>query len=233
MLSRAFVAFLLAAAALGYLFPLGMLPAISQLKPEMLAGIEGGNALGKPAGTLLITEFADFECPACAMQEDAMDRLWGAFPDRIRISFRHRPLKSLHPHARPAAIAAQCAAEQNRFWETKRLLFANQNRLGEILANPVLPTIPPADADKYVLCVKTSAGDVEVKNDIQQADRLDLHMTPALVVGDKLIQGVATYPRLALIVKRELAARNMLGPQQARTTSQSGCGSVIEHACAE
>jgi protein-disulfide isomerase len=228
------MSFLLASAAFIYLFPFGAIPPIVELEPKALESLEGTNILGRRSGTLLITEFADFECPACAMQDETMEKLWGTYPNSIRYSFRHMPLKSLHPHAQAAALASQCAAEQGRFWETKRLLFANYNQLKEILSHRVLPTIPPSDAEKYGQCVDTKSAWSEVSKDIQQAKRLGLRATPSIVVGNKLIAGMISYPRLALLVKHELDARNLLGSQQANTKTEAGCGSLpATGGCAE
>jgi predicted DsbA family dithiol-disulfide isomerase len=225
-------AFLLASAAFCYLFPFGYIPPIAELQPEALERLEGPNVLGRASGTLLITEFADFECPACAMQDEAVDKLWGTYPDRIRYTFRHMPLTKLHPNARAAALASQCAAQHGKFWETKRLLFANQNRLGTILSLPVLPTIAAADAGQYSACMESNAAWPEIEKDMQQAKALKLRATPSIVIGNKLIQGMITYPRLALIVRHELAARNLLGPQHASSKPDEGCGSaLVTHAC--
>ena len=132
-----------AGVAYSYLFVYGGIPNIVELPTAELAGMEGVNVLGGPSGTLPVTEFADFECGPCATQDVVMDRLWGTYSDRIRYSFRHFP-KVRHPHAEPAALASQCAAEQGAFWETKRLLFSNQDRLGEMLGKERCPPFRPA-----------------------------------------------------------------------------------------
>lgn len=105
----------LAVAAFGYLFFYGAVPPIVELR----AGVpdrQGMNVLGDRPGTLAITEFADFECPPCATQDAIMDKVWAAYSDRITYSFRHFP-KARHPHAEPAAVMSQCAAESGAFWK--------------------------------------------------------------------------------------------------------------------
>jgi protein-disulfide isomerase len=219
-------AFVLASAAFTYLNFYGLIPTVAKMAPDELESLEGPNVLGPRTGTLLITEFADFQCPACAIEDEAMDRLWGTFPGRIQYNFRHLPLRKIHPHAQAAALASQCAAEQGKFWETKRLLFANQERLGAILSQPALPTIPAEAAEKYAHCISSKSAWSEVEKDIERAKRLHLHGTPSIVIGDKLIRGMLTYPRLALIVRHELKGRNLLEPQQASARPEPGCGSA-------
>ena len=162
-----------------------------------------------------------------------MDRLWQTYPDRIRYSFRHFP-KPRHPHAEPAALASQCAAELGMFWETRQMLFANQSRLGEILARPALPTIPAGETQRYTQCVQSRSAWGDVNKDRQWAENLGLRVTPSIIIGNKLIQGVISYPRLALIVRRELSDRNPPMPQRTAARSQSGCGSpLVVKACSE
>jgi len=223
----------MAGVAFSYLFFYGGIPHILELPTKDLAGVEGVNVLGRPSGTLSVTEFADFECPPCAAQDRSMDRLWVTYSDRIRYSFRHFP-KQRHPQAAPAALASQCAAEHGAFWETKRLLFSNQNRLGEILAHPELPTIPAGELERYAQCVQSRSAWPSVSKDRRWAEDLGLRVTPSIIIGNKLIQGVIGYPRLELIVRRELSDRNLSMPQRTAARSQSGCGSAAGvQACSE
>lgn len=71
----------------------------------------------------MVVEYADFECPFCAVLHA---RLTGS---RLWIVFRHFPVKSSHPRAWAAACAAEAAARQGRFWEMHDSLFADQARL--------------------------------------------------------------------------------------------------------
>ncbi len=77
---------------------------------------------GAPDGILVI-EYADFECPYCAMlavlPRDA----------RVRHVFRHFPVRSSHPRSWPAACAAEAAALQGHFWQMHDSLFADQSHL--------------------------------------------------------------------------------------------------------
>jgi protein-disulfide isomerase len=212
--------------ALMYLFFFGSIPAIVELKPEELLGVEGSNVLGRRSAALAVTEFGDFECPPCATQDQTMNKLWGDYSDRIRYSFRHLP-KRRHPHAESAALASECAAEQSMFWETKRLLFANRDRLGELLKDSDLPTIPVAGTTRYAQCIGSRSAWGKVRTDLQWAEKLGLRATPSIIVGNKLIQGITSYPRLALIVRRELSERNVLPREQAGRVTLPGCGSEI------
>ena len=67
--------------------------------------------------------YADFECPYCAALEQRLQRA------RLRVCFRHFPVRAKHPRAWPAAQAAEAAALQDAFWPMHDALFADQGRL--------------------------------------------------------------------------------------------------------
>ncbi len=75
------------------------------------------------AGAPLVILYADFTCPRCAL---AVARLSG---QPLRLAFRHFALQAKDPRALPAALAAEAAAEQGRFWEMHDSLYAEPGRL--------------------------------------------------------------------------------------------------------
>lgn len=76
-----------------------------------------------PADAVLVIEYADFECPYCAVLSARLA------VRALRRAFRHFPVRSSHPRAWPAACAAEAAGLQGSFWEMHDLLFADQGRL--------------------------------------------------------------------------------------------------------
>lgn len=84
--------------------------------------VKGG---GEDAYITLI-EYSDFQCPACASVAPMLQQLAAAYPDDVRLVYRHFPLVSIHPNAQKAAEAAEAAGAQGQFWEYHDMLFANQ-----------------------------------------------------------------------------------------------------------
>jgi protein-disulfide isomerase len=72
-----------------------------------------------------VIEYGDYECPYCAKT----DRMLAELPI-VRV-FRHFPVPSKHPRARPLALAAEAAGLQERFWEMHDSLFADQGHLDD------------------------------------------------------------------------------------------------------
>src|SRR5262249_37573447 len=70
----------------------------------------GRPSKGPESATVEIIEFSDFQCPFCQRARPTVDQVVKAYGDRVRLVYRHYPLRN-HPNARPAAEAAACAAE--------------------------------------------------------------------------------------------------------------------------
>jgi protein-disulfide isomerase len=91
-----------------------------------------GHVLGNPAAPVEIVEFADFECPVCAQwatvtEPDVRSRLIDQGKAKLRVyTFQ---VTSAHGNSIAAALAAECAADQGKFWEMHDLLLAHQDHL--------------------------------------------------------------------------------------------------------
>ena len=87
------------------------------------------HALGASHAAVTVVEYGDFECPNCKQAAPVVKHLLARFPGRIRFVYRHFPLEEVHPHALHAALAAEAAGAQNRFWQMHDLLFEHQSHL--------------------------------------------------------------------------------------------------------
>src|SRR5207249_9420325 len=92
--------------------------------------VAAANAEGKGPKTapIEIVEFSDFQCPYCQKANPTVEQVLSTYGDRIHFVYRHFPLPN-HPNAQPAAEAAQCAAEQDKFWPYHDKLFASPSRV--------------------------------------------------------------------------------------------------------
>lgn len=90
-------------------------------------GAQPPNLLGSPNATVTVEEFADFQCGACASVHPRVKELTSIYGSRIKFVFRHFPLSiPAHDKAYNAAVAAEAAGLQGRFWDMQNLLFTNQ-----------------------------------------------------------------------------------------------------------
>ena len=75
-----------------------------------------------------VVVFSDFQCPFCSRVEPTLAQLQKAYPNDVRVIWKNLPL-AMHPQAMPAALAAEAAHQQGKFWEMHDLLFQNQGQL--------------------------------------------------------------------------------------------------------
>jgi protein-disulfide isomerase len=82
-----------------------------------------------PDSEPVILEYGDYECPYSRQAFRAIERVERDRHGGVRVAFRHFPLTEIHPHALAAAMAAEAAALQGRFWEMHERLFHHQHAL--------------------------------------------------------------------------------------------------------
>jgi protein-disulfide isomerase len=84
------------------------------------------NIKGNQEAAVTLTEYSDFQCPACAAFYFKVEEVLSKYPNDVKLEYKHFPLMSIHPYAEPAARAAEAAAQQGKFFEFADLLFKNQ-----------------------------------------------------------------------------------------------------------
>ena len=95
----------------------------------MIPVTHSDHILGNEHAPVTLVEYGDFECPNCKQAAPAVKMILGHFAGRIRFVWRHFPLEEVHPHALRAALAAEAAGAQRKFWAMHDLLFENQAHL--------------------------------------------------------------------------------------------------------
>src|SRR6476620_11480878 len=86
---------------------------------------------GPPDGIVTLVEYGDYQCPHCAAAFPIVKQIQKAFSKNLRFAFRHFPLSNVHEYAFPAAIAAEAAGRQQKFWEMHDMIFEHQPFLNE------------------------------------------------------------------------------------------------------
>lgn len=85
---------------------------------------------GSEQASITLLEYGDYQCPFCGLAYPVVKRLQRHFGKDLRFSFRNFPLIQSHEHALLAAVAAEAAGNQGRFWEMHDMLYEHQDRLG-------------------------------------------------------------------------------------------------------
>lgn len=141
---------------------------------------------GNPDAAVVVVEFGDFQCPACALAYQDVKRLKEKFGDKVAWKFYHLPLTNIHPYAFNAALAAECAHDQGKFWEMHDTLFENQKNLSRSDLRSYAEDLD-LDMTNYDACFKSRAKSDNVKADIAESTKRNVASTPTFFVNDKEI----------------------------------------------
>jgi len=155
-------------------------------KPRTIS-IADDPTLGERSAALVLVEISDFQCPYCGKgAREVLPRVYEQYvtAGKVELVFLDLPLK-MHEHAFQAAEAAQCAGEQNLFWDMHHYLFAYQTALtredlvryaGEL----------ELEVGPFVECLDSGRHDAAIREDIEVARKLRIQGTPAYVLGRRV-----------------------------------------------
>ncbi len=161
--------------------------------------------LGAADAPITIIEFADFQCPYCQQHVlETYPRLVADYGDQIRFVYKDFPISSIHPDAFPAALAAQCALEQNAFWEYHDLLFSGRLGLGRDSYLAYAGDLG-LDVNEFTACLDEERYAEAVQADYNFAVELGISSTPTFIINGIALVGAQPYSVFAQIIDYELA----------------------------
>ena len=173
--------------------------------PVFVSELDDGVSPVKGATNPVVTivEFSDFECPFCKQVQSALKQVIESYGRQVRLVFKHLPLEG-HRNSLPAARAAFCAAQQDRFWPFHDALFEAGN-----LSPPIFEQIASdlgLGMPKFKECVASERSRAAVVKDIEAAKLLRIESTPTFVVNGTVITGALGFADFQKIVEQELRA---------------------------
>lgn len=143
---------------------------------------------GTPEAALVIVEFADFGCPWSREESFIIRELATRYADRILYIYRDFPIDELHPNARRAAEAGECAEELGNFWAYHDKLYQNQDRLErEDLIRYAIEIGLPETA--FTSCLDSGKYAAEVQEDYDAGAAAGVRGTPTFFLNGKRIEG--------------------------------------------
>ena len=148
---------------------------------------------GDPNAPITIVEFSDFQCPFCArFHTQTLPAILEEYIDagKVNLVYRDFPLESIHPNALPAAVAAECANEQGKYWEYHDMLFETQNGWSRLSSEAVISTFSEyageigLEQEQFDSCLESGKYLEEVKNDLSDGRAYDITGTPGFFIGN-------------------------------------------------
>lgn len=162
--------------------------AISESKTPGKSDTESAHVRGNPDAPVTLEEYGDFQCPPCGMFSVFLQQLEKEYDSRLRVVFRNFPL-SVHEHAREAALAAEAAGLQGRFWEMHDVLYREQETWSKApnvreLFESYAGTIG-LDVDKFKKDMDGEQARDRVDADRQRGNSLGINITPTVFINNQ------------------------------------------------
>lgn len=178
--------------------------------------VAGDEYKGSPDAPLTVIEFSDFQCPACRRHAlETQPRLDERFVStgKVRWIFKHRPLRE-HDRSASAAAAAECAAEQGRFWDMHHALFENQEQWihGEAVAGLAAQAERlQLDRTRFDRCLDSRSATAAVLQDVLDAPAAAQNTPTFIVIGQQgggagVMSGVKTPEEFGAVLDKQLQA---------------------------
>jgi len=164
---------------------------------------EGAPVEGPKSAAVTIVEFSDFQCPFCARVDPTVKQLQDVYKDNVQIVWKHYPLTSIHRNAMAAALAAEAAHSQGKFWQFHDKLFASQSNLSPDQMTQYAKELG-LDTAKFEADLTSPEIRKHVTDDMSEANRLGVTGTPVFFVNGHFLSGAQPLAGFAKVINSEL-----------------------------
>lgn len=176
--------------------------AINLERPRSEVSVDDDPFIGKKDAPVTLIEFSDFQCPYCKRARPTIDKILSVYKDQVRYVFRDFPL-GFHKNAKLLAGAANCAIDQNKYWEFNRAIWEststpNKEKLDEIAKGLNLNL---ADFDK---CLESNKYNAEMDKDQRDGAVAGVTGTPAYFINGMFISGAQPFENFKQLIDEEL-----------------------------
>ena len=178
-------------------------------KSEILAALGKGPALGSETAPVTLIEFSDFQCSFCRkFWADTVPKLKASYVKQGRVRFIYRHFAILGNFSEQAAMAAECAGEQGKFWEYHDQLFANQGGLAftQYKLEQYARALGLKTAN-FSRCLTTEKYRKKVEGETAVAAFLGARGTPTFFVNERLLVGAQPFKVFQSVINEELKSK--------------------------
>ena len=156
----------------------------------------GDHVRGPADAPITLVEYGDYECPHCALAHVVLQQVFEDVGEHVRFVFRHFPITETHPHAWPAAEAAESVAArggEDAFWRMHDVLFENQDALQH---DELIEYAAACGVDPVAVADDLASGSrrERVQRDVASGMRSGVRGTPTFFVNGRRFEGDWTDP---------------------------------------
>jgi protein-disulfide isomerase len=176
--------------------------------PNPATSVDDDAVLGNADAPVTMVIFGDYQCPFCKKAFDTAEaqvRVDYVATGKVKMVFRDYPLVDIHPYARPASEAAQCALPQGKYWEYHDALYQHQSELATLDYVKLAGDLK-LDTKAFKTCLDNGTYANEVEKDHEDGVALAVDGTPATFINGKLIPGAYPYATYKQVIDDALKA---------------------------
>ncbi|MFH1522607.1 MAG: DsbA family protein [Patescibacteria group bacterium] len=180
--------------------PISPTPSPSPSKPAEIKVSDSDHIRGNKDAPITIVEYSDFQCSFCTKFHNTMKQAMANYPNEVRWVYKHFPLDSIHPYARKAGEASECANDQGKFWEYNDLLFANQGSINTSYLSTAAKELK-LDIKKFEECLSSSKYANKVNDDFNEGKSLGVTGTPGSFLNGQALGGAVPYSQIESMIE--------------------------------
>ena len=143
---------------------------------------------GKNTAPLELVEYGDYQCPYCGQAYPIVKNLLRSLGADIKFVFRNFPLSELHPDAFNAAVAAEAAGLQKKYWDMHDIIFENQQEL-DMESLFLYAKKIGLDLERFKNDIQKNALSTKVEQDFESGVRSGVNGTPSFFINGKKYNG--------------------------------------------
>ena len=152
---------------------------------------------GSKNAKVLLTEYANFQCPACAAYHPLINQLMKDYDGKVLFVYRFFPLTTIHKNAMVSAEAGYAAQLQGKFWQMDDLLFNNQSTWAE-MTDPTNVFVGYAkdlgmDTAKFTVDMQAQSTKDFINKEQDEGTAVGINSTPTFFINGKSIQNPQSY----------------------------------------
>ena len=155
---------------------------------------------GPADAPVTIVEYGDYECKDCRRAHSEVEGLMAADEGNVKLVFRHFPLMSLHPNAMAAALAAEAAGRQDKFWQMHARLFEGGKQLDEQRIQQYATELG-LDPEAFDRDVNSKEVEAHIRQQRLQGARTGVNGTPTFFINGLRYAGDFTTRALSAAVQ--------------------------------
>ncbi|MDB5222846.1 MAG: DsbA family protein [Chitinophagaceae bacterium] len=158
---------------------------MSQLKPPVNSK---DHIQGKATAPLELVEYGDYQCLHCGHAYPIIKNVQRSLGADLKFVFRNFPLAEAHPDAFNAAVAAETAGLQHKFWEMHDIIFENQEALDSESLFLYARSIG-LDLERFKNDIQKNTVTEKVEIDFESGVRSGVNGTPSFFINGKKYNG--------------------------------------------